>query len=71
MGLGGFGEPARTEAAGTDFHPNRLPLFRGPHFVKVGILDFLSLVMSVAYIVPKGWPFSADITHFCHGSSSI
>jgi hypothetical protein len=71
MGSGGFDDSARTKATGTDFHPNRLSRFRGPDFVKVGVLDFLSLVMSVAYIMPKGWSFSADITHFCHGSSSI
>jgi hypothetical protein len=69
--LGGFDDSARTEAAGTDFHPNLLSLFRGPDFVKIGVLDFLSFVMSVTYIMPKGWPFSADITHFCHGNSSI
>ncbi len=71
MELGGFGDPARTKAAGTDFHPNRLSLFRGLHFVKIGVLDFLSLVIGVAYIVSKGWPFSADITHSCHGNPSI
>jgi hypothetical protein len=71
MELGGFSKPTGAKAAGTDFHPNRLSLFRGLHFVKIGVLDFLSLVIGVANIVSKGRPFSADITHFRHSSPSI
>ena len=70
-GLGGFNDSARAEAAGADFQPDRPSLFFRLHLVKIGVLDFLSLIIGVAYMVPKGWAFSADITYFRHENPSV
>ncbi len=69
--LCGLGDQSGAEASRADLHAHRPSLLDRLHLVEVGIPNLSGFVISVAHIVTKDRSFSANITHFRHGRTSI
>jgi hypothetical protein len=69
MKSGGFGDDARAEATGTDFHTKPSSFFNGCHLLEIGIPDLAGLVIRMTHMMAENRPFPAHFTDFRHSST--